>query len=218
LLKTDNTFTYGDDSKPRYEFQAQPVYSINTDDGYNLVLRGILPITGAPSTSPAGTNYTWGLGDLIVQSFFVPETDSPIKFGIGPQVSMETRTDSLLAGPGWGGGVSAVAFGFAGDLAYGGIAGHHWGNKFSVSTIQPIVFYNMELFDGSYIGYSNSITYNWNATSNNGLLAPVGLTFGKTFVGDAVNIDFNVGVYGLAVSPSGGGDYQFKFALSAFFN
>ena len=44
-------------------------------------------------------------------------------------------------------GLAGVAFGSAGPLSYGGILGHHWGEDgFSLSTIQPIVFYNTELF------------------------------------------------------------------------
>jgi hypothetical protein len=168
-IMTDNTIAVGTaKDNTSYAFQIQPVYSIGTDMGFNVILRGIVPVVGVYNgaylpwigPTPIGGGYTWGLGDAMIQAFIVPQTDGDIKFGFGPQVSVPTHTDSILAGPGWGIGAAAVAFGFAGDLSYGGILGHHWGeNGFSLTTVQPIVMYNMDLFGGSYIGYNNSITY-----------------------------------------------------------
>jgi hypothetical protein len=79
---------------------------------------------------------TWGISDVMLQGFFVPKSNSSIKFGFGPQVSLRTRTDEVIGGPGWGGGVAGVAFGFAGSLSYGGIIGHHWGqDSFNLTTL-----------------------------------------------------------------------------------
>ena len=47
-----------------------------------------------------------------------------------------THTTERVAGPEWGAGGAGVFFGFSGELAYGAILGHHWGeNDFSVTTI-----------------------------------------------------------------------------------
>jgi len=228
-IMTDNTIAFGTaDDQTSYGFQIQPVYSIPTDKGFNFIARGIFPIVGAqegatlPPLGPdpvGGSGLTWGLGDTILQGFFVPESDGGIKFGIGPQISLRTRTDEAVGGPGWGAGVAAVAFGFAGDLSYGGILGHHWGqDDFSLTTLQPIVFYTVDVFGGSYFGYNNSITYNWSADSADRWQVPLGLTVGKTFLFDSgYSFDVNFGGYGLVEAPRGGGDAQFKFGLSLFF-
>ncbi|WP_420413722.1 hypothetical protein [Roseibium sp.] len=229
-VMTDNTISFGTaDEQTGYGFQIQPVYSIPTEYGFNFIARGIIPIAGVhngaavPQLGPnqiGGTGYTWGLSDVILQGFFVPQIEGlPIKFGVGPQVSLRSRTDSVVGGPGWGAGLAAVAFGFAGDLSYGGIFGHHWGqNSFSLSTIQPIVFYNTQFLGGSYFGYNNSITYDWSAKAGNRWQVPVGLTVGKTFVLESgTAIDANFGGYGLAAHPEGGADAQFKFGISVFF-
>ena len=162
---------------------------------------------------------TWGLSDVLLQGFVVPKTDLGIKFGFGPQVSLRTRTAAAVGGPGWGGGLAAVAFGFAGSLSYGALLGHHWGqDDYSLTSLQPIVFYNLELFGGSYIGHNNSITLNWNADSGDHWQVPLGLTVGKTFLLEGgYALDASVGGYGLAVRPDGGADAQLKFALSVFF-
>ncbi|MFC1858739.1 hypothetical protein ACFL9U_12055 [Thermodesulfobacteriota bacterium] len=227
-LMTDNTIAFGTaDDQTSYGFQLQPVYSIPTSLGFNFIARGIIPIVGAQegaglprlgTETIGGSGLTWGISDIMLQGFFVPKTESSVKFGFGPQVSLRTRTDDVVGGPGWGGGLAGVVFGFAGPLSYGGIIGHHWGQEsFNLTTVQPIVFYNTELFGGSYIGYNNSITYDWSASGSNAWQLPVGLTAGKTFILESgYMIDVNLGGYHLTTAPQGGADWQFKFGISLF--
>jgi len=204
-LITDNTIAFGTtDDQTSYGFQLQPVYFIPTSLDFNFIARSIIPIVGAQEgaglpklgTEPiSGKGLTWGMSDIMLQGFFTPKTESSIKFGFGPQFSVRTRTDDVAGGPGWGGGLAGVAFGFAGPLSYGVIVGHHWGQEsYNLTTVQPIVFYNTELFGGSYIGYNNSITYDWSASGSNAWQVPVGLTVGKTFILESgYMIDVNLG-------------------------
>lgn len=228
-IMTDNTIAFGTaDDDTSYGFQIQPVYSIPTDQGFNFIARGILPIVGAPKGADlpplgpdpvGGSGTNWGLSDAFLQGFFVPQTDGELKFGLGPQVSLRTRTDEAIGGPGWGAGAAAVVFGFAGDLSYGGIIGHHWGQDgFNLTTVQPIAMYNLELFGGSYIGYNNSITYDWSAKAGNRWQVPLGLTAGKTFLFESgYALDISLGGYGLVARPDGGADWQLKFGINLFF-
>ena len=215
-IMTDNTFSFGPDSTRGYNFQVQPVYTIATDQGYNVILRGIIPINGVPASTGG---HDWGIGDSFVQAFYVPETSGNLKYGFGPQLSLPTNSGATFVGPGWGVGAAAVVFGFAGDLSYGGIVGHHFAeNDFSLTTFQPIVMYNLDLFGGSYIGYNNSILYNWKASSGDAWTVPLGATFGKTFVSKSgYATDVNIGAYKLAERPAGGPDWVAKFGLSVFF-
>lgn len=227
-IMTDNTIAFGTaDDETSYNFQIQPVYSIPTDWGFNLIARGIVPIVGAPegaglpplgSEQVGGSGTNWGLSDIFLQSFVVPHNQGSLKFGFGPQLSLRSRTDEALSGPGWGAGAAGVAFGFAGDLSYGAVLGHHWGQDgFNLTTIQPIVMYNLELLGGSYVGYNNSITYDWDADSDPWQV-PLGLTAGKTFLFDSgYALDASLGAYGLVARPDGGADWQAKFAISLFF-
>ena len=229
-IMTDNTIAFGTaDDETSYGFQIQPVYSIPTDRGYNFIARAVIPIVGAPAgaglprlgpdqTPEEGTK--WGISDSILQLFWTPKSDSDIKFGIGPQVSIPTHTSDRVAGPEWGAGLAGVFFGFAGEFSYGAILGHHWGeNDYSVTTMQPIVFYNIAALPGSYAGYNNSITYNWNANSGDRWQVPLGLTVGKTMaIGkEGHALDLSLGAYGLAERPKGGADWQLKFGISLFF-
>jgi len=118
-LMTDNDVNFNtgeDEDETSYGFQLQPVYAIPFEDlGFNLVNRAVIPILGMAEggqksilgePTPSDDGRTWGLSDSLLQFFFSPRTDDPWKWGIGPMVSLKTRTDSDLAGPGWGGGPS----------------------------------------------------------------------------------------------------------------
>ncbi len=228
-IMTDNTIGFGtSDDETSYGFQIQPVYAIPGENA-NWIARGILPIVGAPAgadlprlgpdlTADRGTK--WGLSDSILQLFWTPKTESDIKWGIGPQVSLRTRTTDRVAGAGWGGGLSGVFFGFAGNFSYGGLLNHHWGqNSYSVSSGQPIIYYNVEAIPGFYLGYNNTITYNWNADSGDRWQVPLGLTVGRTIaIGEAGHaLDLGLGAYGLVVTPDEGANWQLKFGISWFF-
>ena len=228
-IMTDNTISFGTaDDETSYGFLVQPVYAIPTDHGVNVIARAVIPIVGVPEGAGlprlgpdpvTGSGTKWGISDIMLQSFITPHSDSDIKWGFGPQVSLRTRTSDQVGGAGWGAGFGAVFFGAAGSLAYGALASHHWGqDEFSLTSLQPIVFYGLDLFGGSYVGYSNTVTYNWNADSDDRWQVPLGLTAGKTFgLGDGYALDVSLGGYKLAVNPTGGADWQFKFGASLFF-
>lgn len=233
-LMTDNTvgFNQGLDDDTGYNFQLQPLKSFDTPYGFRLIARGIIPIVGAPTGSdfvflgdlggpatPVPTSITtpWGLSDSMVQTFISPKTDGSVKFGIGPQVSVPTHTDDRLKGPGWGAGVSAVAFGGIGNLALGSVVAQHWGNEgdFSSMTIQPIVLYNFEELPGVYLGYNNTISADWKQGGKNVWTVPLGLTLGKTIpVGNGAGLDLSIGGYNVVARPDGAADWQLKFGIS----
>lgn len=229
-VMTDNTIAFGtSEDDTAYNFQVQPVYSLPTGGNYNLIARGIIPIVGVPAgaTLPRldgepiqGNGTKWGLSDIMAQLFWSPTTDADIKFGIGPQVSLRTRTSDQVGGPGWGLGAAAVLFGVAGNVSYGGIVGHHWGQDgFSLSSVQPLVFYNLQSLPGGYVAYNNTITYNWDAPSSDRWQVPLGLSIGRTVpVGSSGHaLDLSLGAYKLAAKPEGGADWQLKLGLSLFF-
>ena len=81
-VMTDNTIALRTaDDQTSYGFQFQPVYSIPTDQGFNFITRGVIPIVGVQEgagipklgSEPAGgSGITWGMSDIMLQGFFVP--------------------------------------------------------------------------------------------------------------------------------------------------
>ena len=230
-LMTDNTIAFngGPSEDTSYNFQLQPVYAIENDSSWNMLLRGIVPIIGiepgvvAPPLGPEprpSSGSTWGIGDTLVQMFFSPKSDARWKWGVGPQVSLDTSTSSRVAGPGWGYGVAGVVFGGIGNTALGVIGMYHWGERdFEIGTIQLIALYNFPNAPGYSLGYNNALTYNRKATSGNKWQVPLGLTFGRMILlGSGNGLDLGIGAYDLAESPDGGHSWQLKFGISYFFN
>ena len=230
-IMTDNTIAFngGSDDETTYGFQIQPVYSIDNQTSWNMIARAVIPVIGVepgvvvPPIGPEprpDSDSTWGISDSIVQYFFSPKSDATWKWGIGPQVSLRTRTGDRQAGPGWGAGVAAVVFGGVGNWALGTIGMQHWGqDDYSVGTLQVIAMYNFESMPGTYLGYNNSITYNWEADSGNKLTLPLGVTFGRTLLlGNGDGLDLNIGAYKLSERPENASEWQAKFGVSYYFN
>ena len=230
-IMTDNTIGFGGgpDDDTVYGFQIQPVYAIENDTSFNMLARAVIPIVGVdpgvtippigPEPRPEDGN-KWGLSDIMLQYFFSPKSSTGIKWGVGPQVSLRTRTSDRQAGAGWGAGVAGVVFGGAGNWALGAVAFQHWGqDDFSLFSVQPIIYYNFESLPGAYIGYNNSILYNWNADSGDKLTLPLGLNLGRTILlGNGDGLDLSIGAYDLVERPEEGSEWQFKFGISYFFN
>jgi len=231
-LMTDNTIAFdggpGED-ETSYGFQLQPVYSIPNETRFNMIFRAVIPIVGVdpgveipplgPEPRPESGS-TWGLSDTLLQYLFSPKTEANVKWGIGPQVSLKTNTSDRQAGPGWGAGIAGVVFGSAGNWALGAMAFQHWGeeNDFSITSLQPIVLYNFQSILAAYIGYNNSITYNWKADSDK-LTLPVGLTVGRTLLlRNGNGLDLSIGAYKVIERPQDAPKWQLKFGISYFFN
>jgi hypothetical protein len=228
-LMTDNAigFDTGTTDDTSFAFQLQPVYAVDMPDrGFTLIPRANIPIlglergtdtplTGQPTT---GTGSTWGLGDSVVQAFFAPYTESTLKWGIGPQISIPTATDSALEGPGWGAGVAGVLTGeFTPELTFAGLIANHWGDNgnFNTMTIQPMLYYNMPGRPGESISYNAVISADWEASSSNRWTVPLGLSYSKTIdLGGGHGLDFGGGPYYNVVRPDGAARWQIRFSVS----
>ena len=225
-LMTDNDilFKTGQD-ETSYSFQLQPVQAFPFEK-LNFIARAVVPIMGlAPEAQrpglgpplPPGGDYTWGLGDIATQFFFSPKSDSDVKWGLGPTISWQTRTNSKLAGPGWGAGPIAVLVGGAGNVSVAILGGHLWDfdNSFSLSFTQPMVFYNFPNAPGWTLGYNNTISYDWKAPSGNAWTVPIGAMAGKTTdLGGGWGLDLSLGAYWNAVRPEGAAAWSLKYGIT----
>ena len=231
MLATDNSINFNageDDGETNFNFQLQPVYSIDRPDDarVNLLARAVIPILGiepgvvqppvVPEPTP-GEGNQWGLGDTNLQLFVSPKSESSWKWGLGPQVSIPTHTSDRQKGPGWGIGLAGVVTGnITEQLSFSAIAVHHVGeDDFETSGIQPMLFYNFESVPGLALNYNNMISYNWNATYGNEWNVPVGAALNRTFIlanGDA--LDFGLGFYKMIEHAEGAPDSQIKFAIT----
>ena len=227
-LTIDSGFEFksGEPEKTSYSFQLQPVYAMPFEK-FNFITRGVVPILGIAGGGqkpilgeplPKDDSLTWGLSDIALQFFFSPKSDASWKWGIGPMVSLATRTKSDLAGPGWGGGPIGVLVGnLSEDVSLAIIGGQLWGeeNGFSTSFVQPILNYNLPGFKAVALSYNNSIAYDWNASSGNAWTVPLGAGISKTFVLDGgYGMDLGIGYYFNVEKPEGAADSVMKLSVT----
>ena len=229
-LFTDNNvnFASGDDEDLSYAFNLQPVYGMDFPRrGFTLVPRMVIPILGleagvnVPFIGEPVPESVWGIGDSALQLMWAPRVKSKLKWGIGPQLTLKTRSDSDLSGPGWGGGISAVVTGpLTPNIAFTGFAGHVWGDdgSFSVTSVRPMFFYNLPSVPGVHISYSGAISYDWKAPSGSRWTIPIGLALGRTIdMGRGHALDVLIGPYYNARSQEGVGNWSLKFGVSWVF-
>jgi hypothetical protein len=227
-LMTDNElmFKTGND-QTSYSFQLQPVKAWSIDKmGLNFIARGIVPLLGmAPESQkaniadpiPASTDYTWGLGDIITQFFFSPQTEEATKWGVGPVLSWNTHTNSTLSGSGWGAGATAVVVGSKNNFLYAIIATQLWNynGSFSTFAIQPMLFYNLASLPGSSIAYLAPISYDFKSTSGNAVTLPLGLSFSKVLdLGKGNGLELLIGPYYNVLRPEGAASWRIKWGVN----
>ncbi len=179
---------------------------------------GQRPIIGPPL--PSGEDHTWGLGDLATQFFFNPKSDSAWKWGAGPMMSWKTRTNSKLGGPGWGAGPAGVLVGGFGNVSTAFLGGHLWDfdDSFSLSFVQPMIFYNFENALGWSLAYNGMISYDWKASPGNEWTVPVGAVLAKTTdIGGGYGLDVLGGAYWNAARPQGAAAWSLKWGVSLLF-
>jgi len=220
-----NSFGFGPTSDDTfYNLQIQPIATVAERDWGDVIVRGVIPILGVPTPIETGDglNTDFGLGDTILQAFYIPSNQKgPITFAIGPQLSVATHTEDETQSSGWGGGIAAAGFGFAGKLSYGALVNHLWGeDDFSTTTVQPIVFYNLKSpgIGDWFVGYNNSITFDWAADSGDAWTVPVGAAVGKTFfLPSKQAATLKVGGYALVEAPEGSNDWELTVNLNILF-
>jgi hypothetical protein len=223
MTDNDVLFDAGDEENTSYQFQLQPVYAFDfPDHGFTLIPRAVIPIIGASQGAdlpPIGISEerTWGLGDMVTQFFFAPHLESSWTFGIGPQLSWKTHTDSDLRGSDWGAGFAAVVTGGIGDnFSMSPMIANMWSydGEFSLMSIQPTVYYNFDFLPGSYIAYNAAITADWKRSSSNAWTLPLGAVIGKTFDIAGHGLDLSIGGYGNVVRPDSGPKWSLKFGIT----
>ena len=117
----------------------------------------------------------------------------------------------------WGAGLAAVVTGGITDnLSISPMISNLWSynGDFSLMTIQPSVFYNIEFIPGSYIGYNAAITADWKASSSDTWTLPLGAVIGRTFDLGGHGLDLSIGAYGNVVRPKNGPKWSLKFGVT----
>ena len=179
-------FGLGPHNRAQNILNVQPVVPIQLTEDINLITRTIVPIIRQPDLTRDNGNTTNGLGDINLSLFFSPAKSGQVIWGLGPILQFPTATDEVLGTRKWAAGPAGVVLTMQGPWVIGILANQVWsyaGNddrkKVSQFLTQPFINYNFK--GGFYLSSAPIITANWEATSGNKWVVPIGGGAGKLF-------------------------------------
>lgn len=200
---------------------AQPVIPFSLSDDLNVITRTILPIIYQPPVADGGS-YDFGIGDITLTAFLSPNSEKGFIWGAGPAFLIPTATSSALGQGKFGLGPSVVGLFIDGPWVVGALANNIWSVAGSDGRpdvnqmlIQPFVNYNFP--GGWYLTTSPIITANWEASSDETWLVPLGGGFGKIVHLGKLPVNLSLQGYYNVERPSVVGEWSLRFQLTMLF-
>ena len=146
LTENDVFFFDSENGKNRgetYSFKLTPVWAMDFEKkGFSVIPRAVIPLNGRFRSTTDNFGRIWGLGDIALQVFVAPKTESAWKWGIGPQFSIKTRNKPQLGGIGNRIGVSGVfVWNLYSQISLALLVGNNlsYDGKHSIASNQPIM-------------------------------------------------------------------------------
>ncbi len=227
------TFDNGAPNGKANVLSINPVIPV-TVGNWNLINRLIIPLYDAPGGiaglpgnpgvgDPSVPGRTTGLGDINYTLFFSPtEPVGGWILGAGPSITAPTATDDRLGSGKWSGGFSAVALAQPSWGTFGGLVRHLWSfagdsnrGKVNQTLIEPFLNYNLN--NGWYLITDMVITYDWEGTSGNKLLLPVGGGIGKITKWGEQPVNIRAEAYYNVERPASAPEWSVGFTVQFLF-
>lgn len=186
----------------------QPVVPFDLGGGDNIIVRPI--VTSVRETSiqgPSGRPYSaYGISNVVVESFYAPNTNSSWIWGVGPFASSPAGNSGHFGSQQTGAGVTAVVLNREGPWTYGALAYQSWsigGN--------PTFGTQNNLYGQPFVSYTNSAAwtfmlvsqaqYNYDSHRTNN---PLDFVVSKLHVFDGQPVQIGIGpTYYLSNTPGG---------------
>ena len=207
-LTFQNNFDFGvgEEDRTGYRLVLQP-WQAEIGRGQWMRLRSIagLPLMYQPDSSRAEGG-TFGLGDAELSGFWSPRKTGSAVAGIGPIVRIPLATDNRLGSGKWSAGVTAAVI----ARPRGWLAGFRTYNLWSFAGDEDRSDVNQFFFQyfilrsfggGFYVLSAPALISNWNASSGNRWLVPVGGGAGRLFRVGRRGLDVQTSAYYNAVRP-----------------
>ena len=206
--------TYGDDGYKNL-LNIQPVIPVSISEDWNLISRTILPVIQQKDIKPGRSQF--GLGDTVQSIWFSPKapTSSGLIWGVGPAALIPTGTDGIGANT-WAFGPTVVMLKQSGSLTFGFLMNQLWdtGGPADISSLYIQPFVAKALGKGRTLSLNSESTYDWKSKK---WTVPINLAFSKVSKWGTQMVSNQVGVGIYATTPSGGPDWQLRYALTLLF-
>lgn len=222
ILTENDVFFFDSGNGPKkgelYSLKLTPVWAVDIEEkGFSIIPRAVIPLNGRFRSNFDHLGRIWGLGDIALQVFYAPKTESAWKWGIGPQLSFNTSNKPHLGDIGNGIGLSGVFVGnLSSQVSLAVIVSNIWSydGRHNIASIQPFLSYTFKTVPGLYINYQQATTINWKAEGTKVSL-PLGAGIGRSWVlGDRGHgFDFNFGIYFFPIRSDRAPLWSLKFSI-----
>jgi len=184
----------------------QPVFPIRVSEGWNLLMRPILPVsyTSVPDSE-------FGIGDFNLEPFLAPVTSGNVEWGLGVILGVPTATGDLLGTGKWTAGPSLALFALQGPWAFSMIANQQWDyagdsarDAVSLLQLQPSLSYI--LGHGWFLVCGPLIAADWTEPAGQAWTVPLGGGVGRVFAVGSQKINLQLEGYANVVHPDDGPD------------
>lgn len=208
--------------------RLMPVYSLPLSEAWRLVNLELITIADAPggvpgrpgNPNPTAGERAFGLSDLIHASFFTPENQAKFIWGAGFVLSLPTATDEVLGSGKWAAGPAIRLVYRFGPWNLGGIAGQRWSfaGQSSRPDLNALIIrgaFRRQLPSGWYLVSAPIITANWDASSSERWLVPIGGGLGKRFQINSRRWASSLQAYYNAIKPDAAPDWALRLQVVA---
>ena len=221
-VQNNSNFGIGTNNRTQNVLNLQPVIPVGISENWNLIIRWITPVIWqpAPTTKDGGV---FGFGDMNPTFFFSPAKPRHLVWGVGPAFVLPSATNQQILGQGkLSIGPSVVALAQPGHWTIGALVNNVWSvagpsKRPDVNQMTLQYFINYNLNEGWYLTVSPIITANWNATTGNQWVVPVGGGVGRVFRLGFQPLNASVAFFGNTARPANSSPWGMRLQIAFLF-
>ena len=208
-------------------FQPFMPFEVGAKKQTMFTLRPVFPIVTQPKidfSSGESSSHKTGYGDTQLLTLAGPNTGDGFVWGAGASFIFPTASDDILGQGKYQAGPAVMAFNIGRPWVYG-ILAQHWqsyaGDSDRSDTSRTDVQYTIRysLPKAMSIGMGPTISYDWEADSDNALTLPIGLGLTKTTRWGAAPVKLRAELHYSVVKPDDyGAEWNFRIQVTPVIN
>jgi hypothetical protein len=219
-LQDNTAFGIGPYKRTQNVLNIQPVIPFHVAKNWTLITRTILPVVWQPNDQP--TQGWFGLGDLNPTFFLSPAKPGKLIWGAGPAFILPWATAEQLGQGKFSMGPGVVALTTPGHWVIGALVNNVWSvegphERAAVNQMLLQWFVNYNMKHGWYVATSPIVTADWEASSGNQWVVPLGGGVGRIMKLGFQPVNITGQFYGNAVHPSGASPWGMRLQIQFLF-
>lgn len=208
-------------------FQPFMPFEVGPEKQTMFTLRPVFPLVSQPvfdSNPRESSDHRSGLGDIQLLALAGPNTGDGLVWGAGASFIFPTATDDVLGQGKYQAGPAVMIFNIGKPWVYGVLA-QHWesyaGDSDRADTSRTDIQYTIRyaLPNAMSIGMGPTITYDWEADSDNALTFPIGLGITKTTRWGKTPVKLRAELHYSVIKPEDyGTEWNFRIQITPVIN